>query len=155
MTYETIRVQFQDRVCFLQINRPDANNTINSQLVAECHQVLSACEESATIIVLSGSPEVFCFGADFKGIASTTNKLHEQDGGPLYDLWLRLATGRYVTISHVRGKANAGTLSLIDTAGDHQVHQGYRLNFPKDDRVAVMPSLQSLSLIESAAFSRC
>lgn len=115
MTYETIKVQFQESICFLQIDRPQANNTINGQLVAECNDVLSACEESATVVVLSGSPEVFCFGADFKAIASTTKKADGQDDdpGPLYDLWLRLATGPYVTISHVRGKANAGGVGFV------------------------------------------
>ncbi len=33
--------------------------------------------------------------------------------GPLYDLWLRLATGPYITISHVRGKANAGGVGFV------------------------------------------
>ena len=115
MIYETIKVRFQESVCFLQIDRPDANNTINGELVAECNHVLSECEESATVVVLSGSPEVFCFGADFKAIASASNGSHEMnDGpGPLYDLWLRLATGPYVTISHVRGKANAGGVGFV------------------------------------------
>ena len=114
VTYETIKVQFQESICFLQIDRPEANNTINGQLVAECNNVLSACEESVTVVVLSGSPEVFCFGADFKAIARTSNKAHEQDSpGPLYDLWLRLATGPYVTISQVRGKANAGGIGFV------------------------------------------
>jgi 3-carboxymethyl-3-hydroxy-acyl-[acp] dehydratase len=115
VNYETIQVRFQESICFLQINRPEANNTINDQLVAECNQVLSACEESATIVVLSGLPEVFCFGADFKAIAGTSGKGHEHnDGpGPMYDLWMRLATGPYVTISHVRGKANAGGIGFV------------------------------------------
>ncbi|HEU4888428.1 MAG TPA: enoyl-CoA hydratase/isomerase [Thermoanaerobaculia bacterium] len=115
MTYETIKVDFHESVCSLQFNRPDDNNTINSQLVAECHDALSECEESATVVVLSGSPEVFCFGADFKSIAAATASTHPQgDGpGPLYDLWLRLATGPYVTISHVRGKANAGGVGFV------------------------------------------
>jgi polyketide biosynthesis enoyl-CoA hydratase PksH len=114
-TYKTIKVQFQDAICFLQIDRPEANNTISSELVADCNDVLSLCEESATVVVLSGSPEVFCHGADFKTIAGTSNTAHEQnDGpGPLYDLWLRLATGPYVTISHVRGKANAGGVGFV------------------------------------------
>jgi polyketide biosynthesis enoyl-CoA hydratase PksH len=113
--YETIKVQFQDSVCFLQIDRPEANNTISGQLVAECNDVLSACEESASVIVLSGSPEVFCFGADFRAIAMTSKEANRQteDPGPLYDLWLRLATGPYVTISHVRGKANAGGVGFV------------------------------------------
>jgi polyketide biosynthesis enoyl-CoA hydratase PksH len=115
MTYETIKVQLQDSICFLQIDRPGANNTISSQLVAECNDVLSACEESSTVVVLSGSPEVFCFGADFKAISSRSRRTNEEDDRPepLYDLWLRLATGPYVTISHVRGKANAGGVGFV------------------------------------------
>jgi polyketide biosynthesis enoyl-CoA hydratase PksH len=114
VTYKTIKVEFQESICFLQIDRPDANNSINSQLIAECNSVLSACEESATIVVLSGSPEVFCFGADFRAIASSskTNPLDDSPG-PLYDMWLRLATGPYVTISHVRGKVNAGGVGFV------------------------------------------
>jgi polyketide biosynthesis enoyl-CoA hydratase PksH len=115
MTYETIRVRFQDSVCFLQIDRPEDNNTINGRLIAECNQVLSVCQEDASVVVVSGSPEVFCFGADFKAIAGKSTKVEEHDGGPgpLYDLWLRLTTGPYVTISHVRGKANAGGIGFV------------------------------------------
>jgi polyketide biosynthesis enoyl-CoA hydratase PksH len=112
--YETIKVYFQESICFLQIDRPEANNTISGRLVAECNKVLSACDESATVVVLSGSPEVFCFGADFKAIAGASKKDEQDDGpGPMYDLWLRLATGPYVTISHVRGKANAGGVGFV------------------------------------------
>jgi polyketide biosynthesis enoyl-CoA hydratase PksH len=115
VTYETIKVDFQEPVCYVQIDRPEANNTISGRLIAECHDVLSAYEDSATVVVLSGTPEVFCTGADFKAIASTVNTPQERDGdpGPLYDLWLRLATGPYVTISHVRGKANAGGIGFV------------------------------------------
>ena len=114
-TYDTIKVRFQESICFLQIDRPEANNTINGQLVAECNDVLSVCEESATVVVLSGSPEVFCFGADFKAIACPSKKAGEHDDAPrqLYDLWLRLATGPYVTVSQVRGKANAGGVGFV------------------------------------------
>ncbi|HWU86875.1 MAG TPA: enoyl-CoA hydratase/isomerase [Kofleriaceae bacterium] len=105
--YQTIKVRFQDDVCFIQIDRPTANNTINGDLVTECNQALLACEESAKIVVLSGSPEVFCLGADFSAAPA-------HDGpGPLYDLWLKLATGPFVTVAHVRGKANAGGVGFV------------------------------------------
>ncbi len=115
MTYKTIKIQFQESICFLQIDRPEANNTISNELIAECNDVLTACEEAATVIVLSGSPEVFCYGADFQEIAAASKTPQQQDEGPgpLYDLWLRLATGPYVTISHVRGKANAGGVGFV------------------------------------------
>lgn len=113
--YETIRVRLDGPVCHLQIDRPEADNTINDTLVAECNAVLDACEEAATVIVLSGSPEVFCFGADFKGIADAAkaHKGSDEGPGPLYDLWSRLATGPFVSVAHVRGKANAGGVGFV------------------------------------------
>jgi polyketide biosynthesis enoyl-CoA hydratase PksH len=113
VNYQTIKVRFQESICFVQIDRPEANNTINGQFVAECNHILSVCNEAATVVVLSGSPEVFCFGADFKALAGAPQPLAQDGPGPLYDLWLRLATGPYVTISHVRGKANAGGIGFV------------------------------------------
>lgn len=115
MSYQTIQVRFQEQVCFLKFHRPDANNTISDRLVEECGNVLAMCEESVTIVVLEGLPEVFCLGADFQGIYEQM-KNGRQIGGnpePLYDLWFQLATGPYITISHVRGKANAGGVGFV------------------------------------------
>jgi len=56
---DIIKVRFQKSICFVQIDRSEAHNTINGQLIAECTDVLSKCEESATIAVLSGSSELF------------------------------------------------------------------------------------------------
>jgi polyketide biosynthesis enoyl-CoA hydratase PksH len=113
INYQTIQVRFQGTVCYLQFNRPDTNNTINNLLVEECHQVLKLCEEKITIVVLEGLPEVFCFGADFQEMAKVQDGANMHDPGSLYDLWLKLATGPYITISHVRGKANAGGVGFI------------------------------------------
>lgn len=115
MSYQTIKVRFEEQVCFLQLNRPGANNTINDRLVEECRGALAECGETVTIVVLEGLPEVFCFGADFEGIRAKRNGGQQgaQDPAPLYDLWLKLATGPYITISHVRGKANAGGVGFV------------------------------------------
>jgi len=115
MNYQTIQVRFQGTVCFILFNRPEANNTINSLLIDECLQALKLCEETMTVVVLEGSPEVFCFGADFKDIHDTiaSGPSTENDPEPLYDLWFKLATGPYITIAHVRGKANAGGIGFV------------------------------------------
>lgn len=115
MDYQTIKVRFQDSICFIQIHRPEANNTINAQLIEEFHQVLARCEESITVVVVEGLPEVFCFGADFKGIHKKMagGEVSEEGPEPLYDLWLKMATGPYITLSHVRGKVNAGGMGFV------------------------------------------
>ena len=133
MNYQALKVRYQEPVCFLQFYRPQANNTINDCLVEECHDVLSRCEESMKVVVLEGLPEVFCFGADFQGMARemADGQPGELDPQPLYDLWLKLATGPYITISHVRGKANAGGVGfaaasdivLADTAAQFSLSE--------------------------------
>ena len=115
MNYRTLNVRFQDQICFLRFHRPEADNTINEQLVGECHEVLALCDESITVVVLEGLPEVFCLGADFQGIhrALASGNHSQQNAEPLYDLWLKLATGPYISIAHVRGKANAGGVGFV------------------------------------------
>jgi polyketide biosynthesis enoyl-CoA hydratase PksH len=115
MNYQTIKVRFQETICFIQIHQPETNNTINEQLIEELTQVFAFCEKVITVIVLEGLPEVFCFGADFQGIHKimASGQIKEQNPESLYDLWFKMATGPYITLSHVRGKANAGGIGFV------------------------------------------
>lgn len=115
MSYQTIKVRFQGATCFLQLHRPEANNTINAQLVEECLHVLALCEESVSVLVLEGLPDVFCLGADFQGIrdAAVEGSGTQQRPGPLYELWTKLAQGPYVTVSLARGRTNAGGVGFL------------------------------------------
>lgn len=114
--YQTLNVRFDNDICFIQMNRPEANNTINDQMVSEFKDVLAECERSATVVVLEGLPEVFNFGADFQSMSDNQGAAaNQQDAGPepLYDVWHQLATGSFLSIAHVRGKANAGGIGFV------------------------------------------
>jgi polyketide biosynthesis enoyl-CoA hydratase PksH len=105
--FETLRVRFADRVCFMQLCRPGAHNAINGKLVEELSRALAACESEAVAVVLEGLPEVFCLGLDFSEIGATP-AANGRVAESLYDLWTKLCHGPFVTVAHVRGKANAG-----------------------------------------------
>lgn len=113
--FTTLRVRFDDDIAYLQIHRPDANNAINDRLVAEFTAAMDDCDARAKIVVVEGLPEVFCFGADFAELQKSFDGdgVPQQDPGPLYALWRRLATGPFVSIAHVRGKANAGGIGFV------------------------------------------
>lgn len=118
MSFDTLKVRFQDSICFLQFHRPEANNTINSQLISECVDVIDRCRQSITVLVLEGLPDVFCFGADFgeiRAAATTTGGRTQSQPSPepLYDLWLRLTTAPFFVVAHVRGKTNAGGMGFV------------------------------------------
>jgi polyketide biosynthesis enoyl-CoA hydratase PksH len=114
-TYQTIQVEVQPPVCTIRLNRPAARNTINDVMVDECNRALGELDDSLSILVIEGSPEVFSFGADFQQIhaALSEGTRKEQDPGPLYDLWLRLSSGPFVSVAHVRGQANAGGVGFV------------------------------------------
>jgi polyketide biosynthesis enoyl-CoA hydratase PksH len=112
---QTIQVEVQPPVCVIRLHRPEARNTINDLLIDECRQVLAALDDAITIVVIEGSPEVFCFGADFQRVERAVSEgvAREQDPGPLYDLWLQLASGPFISVAHVRGQANAGGIGFV------------------------------------------
>jgi polyketide biosynthesis enoyl-CoA hydratase PksH len=117
--FTALRMRFDDDIAYLQIHRPEANNTISDRLIAEFASALDACDARAKIVVVEGLPEVFCFGADFAELQKSfdggalQHGMPENDPKPLYDVWRRLATGPYVSIAHVRGKANAGGIGFV------------------------------------------
>jgi polyketide biosynthesis enoyl-CoA hydratase PksH len=113
--YDSIRVRWEDDICFVQMHRPQSNNAIDDVLVAELTDALCACEASAKVLVLEGLPEVFCAGADFNEIQGRLEQGNgaPQDPAPLYDLWHRLAAGPFISVAHVRGRANAGGVGFV------------------------------------------
>jgi polyketide biosynthesis enoyl-CoA hydratase PksH len=114
MTYQTICVRIQQPICFIQFCRPDIGNVISEELIADCNEALRGCDQSISIVVLEGSPDVFCSGADFQSFGNPTrSQTHEYDPEPLYQLWETLCNGPYITIAHVRGRANAGGVGFV------------------------------------------
>jgi len=118
MPYETLEVDIKDGVCTARICRPQANNAIDARLIEELGTVVGLCEDPLhappiTVLVLEGSPAVFCSGGDFDAVAAASAPA---DPEPLYDLWLRLATGPFICISVVRGRVNAGGIGFISAS---------------------------------------
>jgi len=68
MAYETIIVEIEDHVATIKLNRPDALNALNSQLLSELATALKEADahEKVRCIVLTGSPKAFAAGADIK-----------------------------------------------------------------------------------------
>ncbi|UXI70689.1 enoyl-CoA hydratase/isomerase [Tahibacter amnicola] len=113
--FTALRVRFDDDIAYLQIHRPEANNAINDRLIAEFTSAMDECDARAKIVVVEGLPDVFCFGADFAELQTSfdVGGVPQQNPKPMYDLWRRLATGPFVSVAHVRGKANAGGIGFV------------------------------------------
>ncbi|MEP1575570.1 enoyl-CoA hydratase/isomerase [Roseibium album] len=117
MAYDTLTVTFQQNICRICLNRPEAGNAINARMVEEMSEVLTRCTEEqgpasepVTVVVLEGQGDVFCAGGDFEAISNTGSA---GDPEPLYDVWSKLSRGPYVSICLVRGRVNAGGVGFV------------------------------------------
>ena len=74
MSYETILLDVQGRVGLITLNRPQALNALNAQIVSELNHALDGLEANPDIgcIVLTGSKKAFAAGADIKEMAELT-----------------------------------------------------------------------------------
>lgn len=117
MNYSTIKTGIRDNICTIQLFRPEYKNTINSELVQECMDAISRYETDASIFIFEGLPEVFCFGADLQSECSEEeNTESSRQPGLLYDLWYKMATGPFISVSHVKGQANAGGIGFVSAS---------------------------------------
>ncbi|QJD60609.1 enoyl-CoA hydratase [Pseudomonas sp. gcc21] len=71
MSFETLLVEVRDRVGLITLNRPQALNALNTQVLDELNQALDQFEKDPDIgcMVLTGSSKVFAAGADIKQMA--------------------------------------------------------------------------------------
>ena len=65
MAYETITVDVEDHISIIKLNRPDALNALNQQLLGELMDAFEAADanDSVRCIVLTGSDKAFVAGA--------------------------------------------------------------------------------------------
>ena len=112
MNYETILVSRSERVGTITLNRPEALNALNNQVMAE---VTSAAAEFDTdpgigAIIITGSAKAFAAGADIKEMSVLSfSEAFESD---LFAAWGRLVAVRTPLIAAVGGYALGGGCEL-------------------------------------------
>ena len=74
MAYSTIIVEQDDDVTIIRLNRPDALNALNQELLGELGSALAEAEanDKCRAIVLTGSEKAFAAGADIKEMSDKT-----------------------------------------------------------------------------------
>ncbi len=74
MAYKTIIVELDDHVSLIKLNRPDALNALNTELLSELGQALREAEENEKVrcIVITGSEKAFAAGADIREMHEKT-----------------------------------------------------------------------------------
>jgi len=110
--YETILVERRDRVTLITLNRPQALNALNSQVLADLIAALEAFDkdDSQGCAIITGSEKAFAAGADIKEMSSQS--FADMYGGNFFAGYDRVTATRKPVIAAVAGYALGGGCEL-------------------------------------------
>ena len=106
--YQTILVEQRDAVTLVTLNRPQALNALNSQVLAELIAAFAAydADPSQRCLVLTGSEKAFAAGADIKEMSG--QGFADMYGSNFFAGWERVTATRKPWIAAVAGYALGG-----------------------------------------------
>jgi enoyl-CoA hydratase len=107
-----IRIQNQDEITIVTIDRPGVRNAVDGPTAAELANAFRSfdADDKARVAILTGAEGTFCAGADLKGVAEGRGNRAAEDGdGPMGPSRMLLSKP---VIAAVEGYAVAGGLEL-------------------------------------------
>jgi len=111
-SYETLLVEQHDAVTLVRLNRPQALNALNSQVLADLTEVMAAydADPAQRCLVLTGSEKAFAAGADIKEMAE--KGFADMYGADLFGGYARVTATRKPWFAAVSGFALGGGCEL-------------------------------------------
>ena len=108
MTYETILIERHDAVTLVRLNRPQALNALNSQVLAELIDAFQAYDAAPAqlCLVLTGSEKAFAAGADIKEMSGQS--FADMYASNFFAGWEKVTATRKPWIAAVAGYALGG-----------------------------------------------
>jgi enoyl-CoA hydratase len=108
LTFSTLLLEIHGRVALITLNRPEALNALNAQLIDDLNSALDRLEKDPAIgcLILTGSAKAFAAGADIKEMADLSYPSIYLDN--LFSASDQVASRRKPIIAAVSGFALGG-----------------------------------------------
>lgn len=157
MPFNTLRLEVQETVATITLNRPEKRNAISPEMIKELLQALDDTEKgSARVLILTGSGKAFCAGMDLQALKDFRSQTEAEivaDARSIASLFRRIYSFPKPTIAAVNGAAIAGGCGLATlcdfTLAAAEAKFGYT-----EVRVGFMPAIVSSYVVRQVGEKR-
>jgi enoyl-CoA hydratase len=153
-----INLEVKDKIALLTLNRPEALNALNSDLLGELHAQLKQLEEEEDLrcLIVTGSGEkAFAAGADISEMAEMDPDQAEEFSSCGQKVFTCLATFPCPVIAAIHGYALGGGFELALACDIRIAADTARFSFPETG-LGIMPGFggtQRLARLTQAAYA--
>lgn len=158
MSFEHILYNVKARVATITLHRPEKRNALNGAMVAELQTAFKQAEEDTAVkvIVLKGSGEAFCAGADLEylqQLQKNTRTENLADSRELMRLMQQIYYHEKVVIAQVEGHAIAGGCGLVTLCDLSYAVPEAKLGYT-EVKIGFIPALVSVFLVRKIGEGR-
>jgi methylglutaconyl-CoA hydratase len=158
MTFEHILYNVTARIATVTLHRPEKRNALNGAMVAELQAVFSIAEKDpdVKVIILKGSGEAFCAGADLEYLQQLQKNTREEnlaDSRSLMQLMQQIYYHDKVIIAQVEGHAIAGGCGLVTLCDLSYTVPDALLGYT-EVKIGFIPALVSVFLVRKIGEGR-
>ncbi|HEV2386849.1 MAG TPA: enoyl-CoA hydratase-related protein [Candidatus Acidoferrales bacterium] len=157
MTFETLKLEWEDAVGILTFNRPEKRNAISTVMIGELLDALAEIERSpGRVAILTGAGSVFSAGMDLEDLRRLASQSIQQnlaDSRRVATLFHRIFSFPKPLIAAVNGAAIAGGCGLATLCDFTLAVPGAKFGY-SETRIGFIPALVSVFLVRQIGEKR-
>lgn len=147
MTYQLIATRREGPVEYLTLNRPDVRNAFNEHVIAELTRWAerTAGDRAVRCVVLAGTGQTFCAGADVTWMSKMVSYTHEEnirDARAMARMFSALDTLPAPIVARIHGAALGGGAGLAAVSDIVVAEQGAVFGFT-EVKLGILPAVIS------------
>lgn len=133
MDFNTIILDRQGAICTLTLNRPEAMNALNDELIAELDKAIDiiAQDEQARVLIITGNEKVFAAGGDIKAMYNCNPQQAKDYVNPIHNVFNKIAALPKPTIAAISGFTFGGGVELTLACDFRIAADNAKFGFPE------------------------
>lgn len=138
------------RIATLILNRPEARNALNAELISELTQAIATLPRNPNLraIVITGKGDAFCAGTDVTWMRDLARGQADEDARRLSSLLFQIRNCPCPVVARVNGAAIGTGVGLLAAADIAVAHEDVLFQLPAV-RLGVVPAVITPFLIEA------